>query len=92
MTKLSSNLAVSLRWFSNGHHINVCIYICNQIGRLSPSEPFGQIIKQSQVQALFVRGFLVKEFTELLGISYWRFSISESGKKVFEEYKNACSQ
>ena len=59
MTKLSSNLAFPLRWFSNGHHIDVCIDICNQIGRFIPSEPVGKIIKQSQVQALFVRGFLI---------------------------------
>jgi hypothetical protein len=92
MTKLSSNLAFPLRWFSNGHHIDVCIDICNQIGRFLPSEPLGIIIKQSQLQALFVRGFLDIEFTESFGISYWRFSVSESGKQYFEEYKNDCSK
>jgi len=66
----------------------VCIDICNQIGRFLPSDPVGQIIKQSQLQTLFVRGFLIKEFTESFGISYWRFSVSESGKQYFEEYKN----
>jgi len=90
--KLPSTLAFSLRWFSNGHHIDVCIDICNQIGRFFPSEPVGQIIKQGQIRDLIARGFLVKELTESFGISYWRFRVSESGKQRFEEYKNDCSK
>jgi len=92
MTKLSSNLTFSLRWFSSDHHIDVCIDIGNKFGRLLPSEPVGLIFKQSQLQALYVRGFLVKKLTESFGICYWRFSVSESGKQYFEEYKNDCSK
>ena len=90
--KLASNLAFSLRWFSNGHHIDVCIDICNQIGRFFPSEPIGQIIKQGQIRDLFARGFLVKELIESFGISYWRFSVSDSGKQHFEEVIYDCSK
>ena len=92
MNALSSKQAFNLRWFLNGHHIDVCIDICNQIGGLLPSESFGQTIKKSHIQALFVRGFLVKEFTESFGICYWRFSVSESGKNYLEEYGNDCSK
>jgi hypothetical protein len=92
MAMLPSKSASSLRWFANGHHIDVCIDICNQIGRFFPSEPLGIIIKQSQIQALLVRGFLVKELTESFGVTYWRFRISKSGQQYFEGYKNACSK
>lgn len=92
MDKLHSKLASSLRWFANGHHIDVCIDICNQIGHFSPSEPYGNVIKQAQVQGLFVRGYLIKELIEIFGISYWRFSVSETGKHHFKEYTDACSK
>jgi hypothetical protein len=92
MASLPSKSASSLRWFANGHHIDVCIDICNQIGQFFPSEPMGIIIKQSQIQTLFVRGFLEKELRESFGVSYWRFRISESGQQHFEVYKNACSK
>ena len=92
MEKLTSNQATHLRWFSNGHHIDLCIDICNQLGRFFPSDPLGQIIKQSQLQALFIRGFLKREFIEIHRISYWRFTLSESGKQYFEEYKNDSSK
>ena len=88
MTKLPSNLMFSLRWFSQGNHIDLCIDICNQLGRLFPSEPVGQIIKKSQLQALLVRGFLEKELTNAYGISYWRIRVSDAGKKHFEEHNN----
>lgn len=90
--KLTTKLAFSLRWFSNGHHIDVCIDISNTIGRFFPSEPLGQIIKQNQLQALYVRGYLTKELTETFGISYWRFSLSGSGKQAFEEYQHDFSK
>jgi hypothetical protein len=92
MAMLPSKSASSLRWFANGYHIDVCIDICNQIGRFFPSEPLGIIIKQSQIQALLVRGFLDKELTESFGVSYWRFRISELGQQHFEVYKNATSK
>lgn len=88
MNNLPSNLMFSLRWFSQGNHIDLCIDICNQLGRLFPSEPVGQIIKKSQIQGLLVRGFLEKELTESFGISYWRIRVSDAGKKHFEEQNN----
>ena len=92
MEKLTSKQATCLRWFSSGHHIDLCIDICNQLGRFFPSEPFGQLVKQNQIQALFIRGLLSREFTEISGICYWRFTVNESGQQCFEEYKNACSK
>ncbi len=89
MNPLSSNLMFSLGWFSQGNHIDLCIDICNQLGRLLPSEPVGQIIKKSQIQGLLVRGFLDKELTESFGISYWRIRVSDAGKEYFEEHNNA---
>ena len=88
MNTLPSNLLFSLRWFSQGNHIDLCINICNQFGRLLPSEPVGQIIKKSQIQALLVRGFLEQELTNSYGISYWRIQVSEAGKQHFEEHNN----
>lgn len=88
MTDLPSNLAFSLRWFSYGNHIDLCIDICNQLGKLFPSEPVGQIIKKSQIHSLLVRGFLEKELTNSFGISYWRIRISAAGKQYFEEHNH----
>lgn len=88
MKILPSNLMFSLRWFSQGNHIDLCIDICNQLGGLFPSEPLGQIIKKSQIQGLLVRGFLQKELTVSFGISYWRIRVSDAGKKHFEEHNN----
>ncbi|MCJ8295232.1 MAG: hypothetical protein MJK15_12560 [Colwellia sp.] len=88
MNTLPSNLAFSLRWFSQGNHIDLCIDICNQLGRLLPSEPVGQIIKKSQIQGLLVRGFLQKELIESFGISYWRIRVSDAGKKHFEAHNH----
>lgn len=91
-SKLPSNLNASLSWFSNGHHIDVCIDICDQIGQFLPSEPLGEMIKQNQIQALFIRGFLIKELTNSFGISYWRFRISDSGFSYVKEHQNDCSK
>ena len=88
MNTLPSNLAFSLRWFSQGNHIDLCIDICNQLGRLLPSEPVGQIIKKSQIQGLLVRGFLQKELIESFGISYWRIRVSDAGKEHFEAHNH----
>ncbi len=88
MNTLSSNLMFSLRCFSQGNHIDLCIDICNQLWRLFPSEPAGQIIKKQQIQGLLVRGYLQKELTESFGISYWRIRVSDAGKKHFEEQNN----
>lgn len=78
----------SLRWFSQGNHIDLCIDICNQLGRFSPSDPVGQTIKKSQIQGLLVRGFLKKELTESFGISYWRIRVSNAGKELFEAHNH----
>jgi hypothetical protein len=88
MSKLSSNLACNLRWFSKGNHIDVCIDICNQMGQLFPSEPCGQAIKQGAIRDLSARGLLAKELIQSFGINYWRFSMSESGKNHLEEPKD----
>jgi DNA-binding XRE family transcriptional regulator len=92
MAKLSSNLIFSLRWFSMGHTLNICIDICNVFGKIEPSEAIGKIIKLSQIRDLFIRGYLIKELVENRGVNYWHFSVSESGKEYFEEYKNDCSK
>ena len=89
MKTLPANLAFNLRWFSQGNHIDLCINICNQFGQLLPSEPEGQTIKKSQLQALLVRGFLDQALTNSYGISYWRIRVSDAGKKHFEEQNNA---
>ena len=92
MATLPSAQASALRWFSLGHHMDVCIDICNQIGRLFPSDSYGQIIKQGQLRDLSAKGYLKKQLVEHFGISYWRFSISDSGIACFEEYTNDCSE
>ncbi|MFT5297201.1 MAG: hypothetical protein ACI9YH_003232 [Colwellia sp.] len=92
MTTLSSTLTNSLTWFSTGHHIDVCIDICNQFGEFFPSESCGQTIKQGQIRDLFARGLLAKELIQSFGINYWRFSVSESGKNHLEEAKDDGSK
>jgi hypothetical protein len=88
MKTLTLKSASSLSWFARGHYIDMCIDISNKLGLFFPSDPLGETIKQGQIQALFVRGLLMKELTESFGISYWRFRISALGQQYVEAHKN----
>jgi len=83
--KLAVNLVTSLKWFGEGHCIDLCVDICNQFGKLFPSEKLGQTIKNSHLSGLMVRGYIATETVVIFRIQYTRFRITSFGKQWLEE-------
>lgn len=87
--KISNTLIAHLRWFYAGHSIDICIDICNQFGKLIPSDPYGKLIKQGHIRDLLAKGYLNKVNVEQYGIEYRRYVISSLGQECFKGYNDA---
>ncbi|OKY25231.1 hypothetical protein [Thalassotalea sp. PP2-459] len=93
MTKLTSNNYFHLRCFYHGLSISYCIELCSgAFERFTPSESIGVIIKRKDLRPLKVNGLIEDRLEVIMGVRYLRYSISDLGIKVFEEYKNDCSK
>jgi len=92
MEKLTNNNYAHLRIFNDGLHLDLCVEPSNVFGKLFPSLPLGAIIKLGSIRDLKAKGLIIGETIFNLRLEYKRYSISEFGKKVFEEYKNDCSK
>lgn len=86
---LTQSLDASLRWFSKGHYIDFCIDICNQLGKVLPSEAEGDFIKKAHLSGLMVRGFIASETVEVFRVQYVRYRITSLGKQYIEESAHA---
>lgn len=92
MEKLTNNNYAHLRIFNDGLTLDLCVEPSNFFGKLFPSIPLGAIIKLGSIRDLKAKGLIVGETIFNLRLEYKRYSISELGKKVFEEYKNDGSK
>ena len=92
MEKLTNNNYAHLRIFNDGLQLDLCIEPGNFFGKIFPSFPLGAIIKLGSIRDLKAKGLIIGETIFNLRLEYKRYSISELGKKVFEEYKNDCSK
>ncbi|NMP32560.1 hypothetical protein HII17_13420 [Thalassotalea sp. M1531] len=89
--KLTNNNYAHLRIFNDGLQLDLCVEPCAKFGKLLPSKPLGQIIKLGSIRDLKAKGLIVGEPYFRQGVEYKRFTISELGQSVFENYKNECS-
>ena len=93
MSNLSPSDYFNLRNFYDGLTISKCIDVCApEFERYQPSKPIGDIIKTKNLRDLKKFGLIVDDIVSSFGTRYLRFSISEQGRKVFEEYRNAHSK
>ena len=92
MEKLTNNNYAHLRILNDGLHLDLCVEPSNAFGKIFPSYALGTIIKMGSIRDLKAKGVIVGKTILMHGLEYKRYSISEFGKTVFEEYKNACSK
>jgi hypothetical protein len=92
MEKLTNNNYAHLRMFNDGLKLDLCIEPSNAFGHIFPSLALGAMIKIGSIRDLKAKGVIIGKTILMHGLEYKRYSISEFGKTVFEEYKNACSK
>ncbi len=92
MEKLTNNNYAHLRIFNDGLTLDLCIEPSAAFGRIFPSFALGGIIKLGSIRDLKAKGVIIGKTILKYGVEYKHYSISEFGKTVFEEYKNACSK
>ena len=92
MSDITSKNCTHLRIFNDGLILDLCIEPSNSFGMLFPSIPLGSLIKLGNIRDLKAKGLIEVETVDCFGLEYKRYTISEFGKQVFEEYKNDCSK
>ncbi len=92
MNHLTNNNYRHLRIFNDGLLLDLCIEPGNYFGKLFPSLPLGSIIKIGSIRDLKAKGLIKSETVFYYELEYKRYTISDLGKTLFEEYKNDCSK
>lgn len=91
MSNYTSRNYTLLRIFNKGLLLDLCVEPSNTFGKLFPSIPDGVPIKLGDIRDLKAKGLIAQKTIIYFGLEYKRYSISQFGKAIFEEYKNEHS-
>ena len=88
----TSKLAPCLQWFISGKHIDLCVDLSNQFGKLFPQEIEGNPVKQGDIRQLIAKGYIQRTPIEVFGVAYQRYQATAFATKNFEGKANDCSK